>query len=76
MSYFRFGLSDVSSEADRKVPLQPYIIENIKNGKRELRINKRKLFELPFHLLKCKDYDLLKEEIFFNFEWIYATLKG
>ena len=70
-------LSDVRSQADRKVPLQPYIIERLTgNGTSEIRINKRKLFELPFHLLKCKNYDLLKETVFFNFEYLFATLKG
>ena len=72
----RFNLTDIHSEADRKVPLQPYIITSNKGSQKELRINKRKLFELPFHLYKCKQFDALKQEIFFNFEWLYATLKG
>ncbi len=41
----------------------------------EVRVNKRKLFELPFHLLKSKNHDALKDEVFFNFEYIFATLK-
>ena len=72
----RFGLDDIHSKADRKVPNQPYIFEASVGGNTQLRYNKRKLFELPFHLLKNKSYDMLKTEVFFNFSWLYATLNG
>ena len=72
----RFKLDSVDSEADRKVPAQPYMIEADVDGEIEIRFNKRKLFELPYHLVRSKEYNSLKTEIFFNFEWMFATLKS
>ena len=72
----RFGLDHPESKADRKVPGQPYWTEHQFLGKMDTRFNKRKLSELPYHLLKKKDYGQLKEQVFFSFEWLFAKMKS
>ena len=70
----RFALNTADSKADRKVPAQPFIFRGSGDG--DIRYNKRKLSELPFHLIKCKDYKELKRTVFFNYSWLYAKLRS
>ena len=72
----RFGFDKPESKADRKVPSQPYWIDNIVHGQKKTRYNKRKLSELPFHLLRKKDIEQLKEQIFFSFEWLFGKMNS
>ena len=72
----RFKLDSTKSEEDRKVPSQPYYTESNFSGEVTVRFNQRKLSELPLHLLKSKQHDLLRKEIFFNYEWLYAKQKA
>jgi len=51
----RFGLDSALAEEDRKVPLQPYRIRTSgsEGGSTGLWINRRRLSELPWHLLQA-----------------------
>lgn len=72
----RFGLSSSKDAKDRKVPKQPYVTRYTVGDNVELRFNKRKLSEVPFHMIKMKRYDALKQNVFFNYEWLFAKLKS
>ena len=70
----RFGLTEAAGKADRKVPLQPYRITA--SGSKIVRINQRKLSELPWHLLASDQRPALKRDVFFNYNWLYSKLKS
>lgn len=70
----RFKLQSAASSKDRQVPTQPYVW--VEKGDGAKRFNKRKLSELPFHLIKSKDYENLKHLVFFSYEWLYCKLKS
>ena len=71
----RFKLSTAESKEDRKVPAQPYAFSSTGDAT-DFRPNKRKLSELPYQLVKCKNYEDLKSLTFFSFEWLYAKIIG
>ncbi|CAH8855817.1 unnamed protein product [Trichobilharzia szidati] len=66
-----------SSNEDRMVPPQPYVFEESKiGGKKKLRLNLRKLSELPWHLYHSGRMDEFYSEIMFNYEFLYNKLRG
>ncbi|KAK2165589.1 hypothetical protein LSH36_48g05020 [Paralvinella palmiformis] len=71
---FRFGFNSTEAREDRKVPVQPYVIERHVNNEKEIRFNQRKVSELPFHLAEAGNFDQLKKAVFFNIEWLLAKL--
>ncbi|XP_064618536.1 NACHT and WD repeat domain-containing protein 2-like [Lineus longissimus] len=69
----KFHLQNRNCSACRYVPEQPVIfITN--NGLKKI-YNLRKLSQLPYHLAKSYNHALLKSEVYFNHDWIYAKLK-
>ena len=56
-------------DGDRQVSSQPILF-----GKGVF--NLRKLSELPYHLTHAGKFDVLDEELLFNFEWLYSKLQG
>ena len=38
--------------------------------------NVRKLMELPEHIIKCGDLQVLKDEVLCNLHWLLAKLKA
>ena len=72
----RFALDTTKSAEDRKVPSQPFFYESFADGQSSVRFNQRKVSELPLHLFKSRQQDLLLKEVFFNYQWIYAKVKS
>ena len=71
------------AHADRKVPLQPLVFglqTNVglrhRNSGVSIRYNLRKLSELPHHLIESKRFAELRDEVLFNYQWIYVKLKA
>ena len=69
----RFDLASRDGSADRKVPLQPYLIYYESSGSKDERSNERKASELPLHLFETDQMDRLKK-VLFNYEWLYCKL--
>ena len=69
---------------DRKVPLQPLVYgqsDKLLIGSdialaEKPNYNLRKLCELPFHLLESKMYVDLKDQVLFNYEWLYTKISA
>ena len=40
------------------------------------RYNLRKFGELPYHLVRCKQYDDLYQHVLFNYQWLYAKMSA
>ena len=70
----RFGLASKYSEADRHVPAMPLVFRN-KHGQIS-RYNLRKFGELPFHLIRCKQFNDLYSYVLFNYQWLYAKMSA
>ncbi|PAA71014.1 hypothetical protein BOX15_Mlig015065g2 [Macrostomum lignano] len=70
----RFGLKDVNSESDRKVPPQP--LRFVNEAGKTVRYNLRKLSELPFQLLKSGRMAELASECLFNYQFLHAKLSA
>lgn len=68
----RFGLESTKGETDRKVPLQPFVYKSPTG--QIIGYNKRKLNELPYHLIRCYRYTDLFNHVLFNFDWLYYKL--
>ena len=68
----RFGLKSKDSTADRQIPAMPLVYFN-KDGEIN-RYNLRKFGELPFHLIRCKSFELLYENVLFNYQWLYRKM--
>ena len=68
----RFGLKSKDSEADRQIPAMPLVYFN-KDGEIS-RYNLRKFGELPYHLVRCKQFDDLYANVLFNYQWLYRKL--
>ena len=68
----RFGLKSKDSEADRQLPAMPLVYFN-KSGEIS-RYNLRKFGELPFHLVRCKQFEDLYENVLFNYQWLYRKM--
>ena len=68
----RFGLKSKDSEADRQIPAMPLVYFN-KMGEIS-RYNLRKFGELPFHLIRSKNYDDLYSHVLFNYQWLYRKM--
>ena len=70
----RFGLKSKESEADRQIPAMPLVFYT-KDGKIS-RYNLRKFGELPYHLVRCKQYEDLYHNVLFNYQWLYAKMSA
>ena len=70
----RFNLKSKDSEADRQIPAMPNVFYT-KDGKLS-RYNLRKFGELPYHLVRCKQFKNLYEEVLFNYQWLYAKMSA
>ena len=46
-----------------------------KDGKLS-RYNLRKFGELPYHLVRCKQFKELYENVLFNYQWLYAKMSA
>ena len=68
----RFGLKSKHSQADRQCPAMPLVFYN-KQGILT-RYNYRKFGELPFHLIRCKQFQDLYDHVIFNYQWLYAKM--
>ena len=71
-----FNIDLLDSEADRKVPPQPYIftVNNPTTNTPIIRYNLRKLSELPFQLIHAHRTDDLYNHVLFNYEFVHAKL--
>ena len=70
----RFNLKSKDSEADRQVPAMPNVFYT-KEGKIS-RYNLRKFGELPFHLVRCKQFKELYDSVLFNYQWLYSKMSA
>ena len=70
----RFGLKSKDSEADRQVPAMPLVFYT-KDGKIS-RYNLRKFGELPYHLVRCRQFEDLFHNVLFNYQWLYAKMSA
>ena len=68
----RFGLTDKKGDSDRKVPAMP--LEYTDASGKVIRFNLRKLNEYPYHLIRSHRYDVLFEEVLFNYNFLHAKL--
>ncbi|RDD38573.1 NACHT and WD repeat domain-containing protein 2 [Trichoplax sp. H2] len=60
---------------DRHTTAQPLILtENSRS--RQIVYNLRKMSELPYHLIQLQEIDRLKQDILFNFDWIYHKISA
>eukprot|EP00095_Tigriopus_kingsejongensis_P001882 maker-scaffold70_size417918-snap-gene-3.18 protein:Tk01882 transcript:maker-scaffold70_size417918-snap-gene-3.18-mRNA-1 annotation:"leucine-rich repeat and wd repeat-containing protein kiaa1239-like" len=62
------------SEADRQIPAMPLVFYT-KDGKIS-RYNLRKFGELPYHLVRCKQFEDLYSNVLFNYQWLYAKMSA
>lgn len=69
-----FHLDDLKGESDRKVPLQPLVFTG-SDGKLS-RYNLRKLSELPYHLIRSHQHEVLYSQVLFNYNWLHAKLSS
>ena len=60
-------------EMDRLVAQQPLMYDNNENS---VVFNKRKMTELPYHLVKSKQLNELKETVLCNYEFLLAKLRA
>lgn len=60
-------------EADRFAPNQPWRFEGDKKLKN---FNYRKINELPYHLVLCKDAETLKRDVLCNFKFLLTCLEA
>ena len=70
----RFGLKSKHSQADRQCPAMPLVFYT-KTGKIS-RYNYRKFGELPFYLIRCKQFEDLYDHVLFNYQWLYAKMSA
>ena len=54
--------------ADRLVVSQPIMFESAEN--QDNLYNRRKLNELPYHLIRCGDSDTMKKQVVCNFDFV------
>ncbi len=40
------------------------------------RYNLRKFGELPYHLVRCQQYEDLYSNVLFNYQWLYAKMSA
>lgn len=69
----RMALTFEHGEEDRRVPEQPLFFAQ--SAGRSI-FNKRKITELPFHLVKCEKFEEAKELCFFNYNWMWTKIKA
>lgn len=67
----RLALTYESGEEDRRVPEQPLIFTQ--SAGRNL-LNKRKLAELPYHLVRSQNFNTMKEMCVFNYNWLWTKV--
>ena len=70
----RFNLKSKDSEADRQIPAMPLVFLT-KDGKIS-RYNLRKFGELPYHLVRCRQFEDLYVNVLFNYQWLYAKMSA
>ena len=70
----RFNLASKDSEADRQIPAMPLVFLT-KDGKIS-RYNLRKFGELPYHLVRCRQFEDLYVNVLFNYQWLYAKMSA
>ena len=63
-------------EADRMVKKQPLSFGVDPEDSKRLMYNLRKLAELPHHLIASRNFFDLKNQVLFNYEWLYAKLNA
>jgi hypothetical protein len=70
----RFGLASKDSEADRQIPAMPLVFYTHEG---EIsRYNLRKFSELPYHLVRCGNFQDLYMNVLFNYQWLYAKMRA
>ena len=62
------------SQNSFKVPAMPLVFLT-KEGKIS-RYNLRRFGELPYHLVRCKQYEDLYVNVLFNYQWLYAKMSA
>jgi WD40 repeat protein len=67
-----FMLKSLEGEADRKVPAQPEYTFNPADN--SIWYNRRKLSELPYHLIRSKRIKELNSKVLFNYKFVYSKL--
>ena len=72
----RMRLERRESEADRKVADQPLFWQRKENGKKVTVYNKRKLIELPYHLLQSGRVNELTKTVIWSYNWMHAKIKA
>ena len=68
----RFGLKSKDSEADRQIPAMPLVFYT--SDGEVSRYNLRKFSELPYHLVRCGNFQDLFLNVLFNYQWLYAKM--
>lgn len=69
----RLALASRVGEEDRNVSKQPLMFVERKS---ETIFNKRKLSELPYHLVKCSQFEKLSSECIFNYNWLWSKISA
>ncbi|KAH3837288.1 hypothetical protein DPMN_110673 [Dreissena polymorpha] len=69
----RLALTTSDGEEDRYVPDQPLVYIH---GKSSTQFNKRKLSELPYHLVKSRRFEELGEMCVFSYEWLWSKISA
>ncbi|XP_056004736.1 NACHT and WD repeat domain-containing protein 2-like [Ostrea edulis] len=73
----KYGMSSLDSAADRKIAAQPVkFLYTDKQGKEQVRFNKRKLNKLPFHLANSDREAELKAICLYNYHFLFAKIKA
>ena len=65
----------VAGESDRFVPKQPLIIKE-GDDLTDTIFNRRKMTEMPFHLVHAEMIHELKKNALMDFHWIYQKLRA
>ena len=68
----RFGLKSKDSQADRQIPAMPLVFYT--HDGQISRYNLRKFSELPYHLVRCGNFQDLFLNVLFNYQWLYAKM--
>ncbi|KAL4228047.1 hypothetical protein ACF0H5_013483 [Mactra antiquata] len=67
----RLAMTSDKGEEDRGVPSHPLTLGKSRSG---ILYNKRKLTELPFHLIKCKKSETFYETCAYNYQWLFTKI--
>ena len=71
---FSYKIHTLNYFVFRQVPAMPNVFYT-KEGKLS-RYNLRKFGELPFHLVRCKQFKELYDSVLFNYQWLYSKMSA